>query len=194
VEQRPPTKKEIIDWIIAKATMGMFVGDKRDGEPPPITIKNFTLETQRYGAKAFRARLSQLSSAELLTETAEVRAYFEAQPSWLAQMAEQVKQEEAARAHHQRQVERGRRSRLQPAIHAAARHYRAQGMTAGEAWDALNETPFTTDDGHTVEIEGSKLPRLEQRMRARQADGRQQRRAISFEQWRKSYWKGAKPG
>jgi hypothetical protein len=67
-------------------------------------------------------------------------------------------------------------------------------MTAGEAWDAIRKNPFTTDDGSTVEIEGSKLSRLEQRMRVRQAVG-QAKRAISYSQWRQRYWSAAaQPG
>jgi hypothetical protein len=183
----------LVDWIVAKATFGMFTGDKRDGEPPPITVQNWFLDTQRYGAKALRARLSLLSFDELLTEARAVRDHFKARPSELARLAELAKQQEAARELRQRQAELAKRSRLQPGILAAARYYRDQGLTAGEAWDALNKAPFSTDYGH-VEIEGRELPRLMQRIRVREADGRQRKRAISFDQWRKSYWKGAKPG
>jgi hypothetical protein len=188
--QRRLTKAEIVDRIVTTATFGRFRGDKRDGEAPPITIRNFDLEMARYGAQALRARLSRLSLAELLTEARAARD----RPGELAQIAERAKRDEAARVLRQRQAELSRRSRLQPAILAAARHYRDRGMTAREAWDELNKTQFGTDDSHTVEIEGSKLPRLKQRLRVRQADGRQRKRAITFEHWRKSYWKGAKPG
>jgi hypothetical protein len=112
----------------------------------------------------------------------------------LAQLAERAAREKAVRELRERQVKLGRRSRLQPAILEAARHYRDQGMTAAEAWDALYKTPFKTDDGSTVEIKGDKRFRVEQRMRVISQDGRQLKRAISFEQWRKSYWRGAKPG
>jgi len=44
MEQQRLTKKEIVDWIVAKATFGMFKGDKRDGETPPITVQNFSLD------------------------------------------------------------------------------------------------------------------------------------------------------
>jgi hypothetical protein len=68
-------------------------------------------------------------------------------------------------------------------------------MNAGEAWEAIRETPFKADDRHTVEIEGSASQRLNQQMRVRQADGRQQKRAIRFNQWRQVYWTAAaKPG
>jgi hypothetical protein len=79
MEQRRLTKKEIVDWIVAKATFGMFKGDKRDGEAPPITVQNFSLEAGRYGAKALRARLSRLSFAELLTEGIAALDYVRAQ-------------------------------------------------------------------------------------------------------------------
>jgi hypothetical protein len=179
--------RRLVDWIVAKATWGMFTGDERDGEAPPITIQNFTLETQRYGAKALRARLSELSSAELLTEARAVRAHLKKKPGELSQIAERFKRNEDARAHRQRQGDLGRRHHLQPPILAAARHYRDQGMTTGEAWDAIRETPFKTVDGHTVEIEGDPSQRLKQKMRVRQADG-QAKRAIGYAQWRQRYW------
>jgi hypothetical protein len=40
MEQRRPTKRDIIDAIIAEATKGLFTGDKRGGAPPPITISS----------------------------------------------------------------------------------------------------------------------------------------------------------
>ena len=52
------------------ATKGLFTGDKRDGEAPPITRQNFHSVILRYGARALRARLSQLSHAELLANEA----------------------------------------------------------------------------------------------------------------------------
>jgi hypothetical protein len=188
MEQRRRTKK-IADWIVAKATWAHFKGDKRDGEPPPITIQNFVLESPRYGARALRARLSRLSSAELLAEAHAVRAYLKARPSELAQIAETVEREKAARELRQRQSELGRRSRLQPLILAAARHHRDQRMTAKKAWDSLNKTPFATDDGNIVKVEGDGLMRVILR------DGRQQKRPIGFVQWTQRYWPAAaKPG
>ena len=123
-----PTKKEIVDWMVAEATLGRFRGDKRDGEAPPITIQNFTNEmVVHYAAKALRARLSRLSYAELLTEAVAAADYVKAQREQISQsgeLAERYDREEAARVFRQQQAERGRRSRLQPAILAAAHHYR----------------------------------------------------------------------
>jgi hypothetical protein len=186
-------RRLIIDRTIAKATWGRFTGDdERDGKTPPITAENFSI--YRYFAKGLRARWTRLSFAKLRVEARAVRAHFK-KPSELAQLAERVAREKAARELRERQAELGRRSRLQPEILAAARYYRDQGMTTREAWDAIRETPFKTDDGHTVEIEGSASQRLKQRMRVRQADGRQQRRPIRFNQWRQVYWTAAaKPG
>jgi hypothetical protein len=186
MEQRRLGKQRLVDWIVAKATWGHYKGDKRDGKAPPITIENFAFESQRYGAKALRARLYPLSVDELLTEARAGRAYG---PSELAQIAELFRQEEAARVFRQRQAELGRKSRLQPAILAAARHYRGQGMTAKKAWDALCKTPLATADEDTVTVEGGEL------MRVILPDGRQQKRPIGFDQWRQRYWSAAaKPG
>jgi hypothetical protein len=80
MEQRSPTNKEIIDWMIAAATLGRFKGDKRDGQAPPIKVQNFTNEMIiRYAAKALRARLSRLPFAELRTEAIEAADYVKAQ-------------------------------------------------------------------------------------------------------------------
>jgi hypothetical protein len=188
MEQRRLGKQRIVDWIVEKATWRHFKGDERDGEARAITIENFGVESARYGAKALRTRLSRLSLTELLTEARTVRDYLKAGPSELAQIAERVKRDEAARALRQRQAELGRRSRLQPAILAAARHYRERGMTAKKAWDALNKTPFTTDEGNAVKIEGG------EQMRVMLRDGTQ-KRPIKFGQWRQRYWSAAtKPG
>jgi hypothetical protein len=194
MEQRCLTKKEIIDLMVAHATLGRFKGDKRDGEAPPITVQNFTTEIYRDGAKRLRARLSRLSLLELATEALAALDYVEAL-SQIGENAERHVREEDARLLSQRQAELGRLSRLQPAILAAARYCRDRGMKAREAWDVLNKTPFTTDDGSTVEIEGSMLHRLKQRMRVILRDGRQQKRPIRFDQWRQVYWTAAaKPG
>src|SRR5262249_40168063 len=130
MEQPRLTKKVIVDLIIAEATFRRFKGDKRDGETPPITIQNFIDEMARYAAKALRARLSRLSFAELLTEGIAALDYVEAKQEELSQIvdfAERNEREEATRELRERQAELGRRSRLQPAILAAARHYRDQG-------------------------------------------------------------------
>lgn len=188
--QRRLTKKMMIDQIVADTTHGRFKGDKRDGEAPPITIQNFSLESGRYGAKALRARLSRLSFDELAAEVLAAFDYVKA-ISQVGEYAEQIEREGVARELRQRQTELGRRPRLQPDILSAARHYRGQGMIAGEAWDALSKTPFATKDGNTVEIVGSKLARLEQRMRVTSRDGRQRKRPIGFSQWRQRYWPAA---
>jgi hypothetical protein len=64
----PPsiTRKEIIDYIVSKATGGLFSGDARDGKTPPITAQNFRREIFRLGAKALRARLARLSWRQVL--------------------------------------------------------------------------------------------------------------------------------
>jgi hypothetical protein len=164
--QRRPTKKEIVDAIIAEATFGRFKGDKRDGETPPITIQNFTDEGFRHAAKALRTRLSRLSLSELLAEAFAAVDHVEAkqdQLSHIVEFAERSEREEAARALRRRQAERGRKSRLQPTILAAAGRYRGH-TSAKEAWDLIKKNPFMADDGSTVMIEGGELRRL-QRMR-----------------------------
>jgi hypothetical protein len=191
------SKRVIIDSIVGHVTNGVFTGDKRDGVPPPITLQSFTTEMHRYGAKALRARLSRLTLTELCAELKASVEHIAGREEYVKAATAQLKREDRdadMQAHSERQRDLAKRPRLQSAILATARHYRGLGLSAGEAWDAIGKIPFTTDDGHTVEIEGSKLSRLKQRMRVRQADGRQRKRAISFAQWRKSYWTGAKPG
>jgi hypothetical protein len=133
-----------------------------------------------------------------LTEAIAAADYVKAQREQISQsgeLAERYEREAAARQLRQRQTELGRRSRLQPAILAAARYYRDQGINAGEAWEALYENPFKTIDGSVVKIEGDKVCRLKQRMRVVSPDGRQRRRSIRFDQWRQVYWTAAaKPG
>jgi hypothetical protein len=188
--ERRATKK-LIDWIIAKVTFGRFTGDNRDGEPPPMTARNFSLEQGRYGAKAYRVQLSRLSSEEILAEARAARDLFK--PSELALIAERFKREEAAQALSQRQAGFAKMPRLKAAIVAAivaaARHYRNQGMTAAQAWDALYKTPFETKDGYTVKIEGPKLRRLDQRLRVISRDGRQQKRPIGFPRFHQKHWR-----
>ena len=195
--QRRLTKKDMVDLVVELATR-RFRGDKRDGETPPITVQNFFDEGTRFAAKALRARLSRLPLLELVTEGLAALDYEEARQKDLLRIgeeAERIEREEAAQALRQRQAELGRRHCLQPAILAAACHYRGREMNAGEAWDALNKTPFVTDDGATVEIEGKKQPRLKQRMRVKSPGGGQHKRSISFTQWRQAYWSRArKPG
>jgi hypothetical protein len=193
-----PTKRAIIDAIVAEATQSAFTGDKRDGTAPAITLQNFHAESYRYGAKALRARLSRLSVVELSGEYENSAAFVamleEYKKDSLARL-ERDDRENATRAFRERQAELGRKHGLQPAILAAARHYRAGGKTAKEAWDAIRECPFRTDDGEIVEIEGRKLPRLKQTMCVILRDGRRPKRAIRFSHWRQKYWaEAAKPG
>jgi hypothetical protein len=199
MEQRRPTETDIIDAIIAEATKGQFTGDERDGAPPPITLQNFSSETFRYGAKALRARLSRLTYAELVDELVASVTHIDTLAEYLkSSFAELERNERDAniRARSERQSELAKRSRLQPAIVAAARHYRDQGLSAGEAWNAIRETPFKTDGGSTVEIKGDKRSNVEDdECFVRQPDGRQSKRSIKWDQWRQVYWKAAaKPG
>jgi hypothetical protein len=191
------TKQEIIDVIVAEATR-LFTGDDRDGEAPPITLQNFYDESFRYGAKALRERLQRLSDAEFWSEVEAAAAHLAALEKYKNEIHafyERQEREDAAQKLRQQQQERGRRHGLQPAIFKAARHYRGEGMNAGEAWDAIKEHPFRTDDGETVEIQGRKGSRLEQKMRVVSRDGRQPKSAIQFAQWRQRYWTAvAKPG
>jgi hypothetical protein len=183
VEKRRFTKVEIIDAIVAEATKGLFTGDKRDGEAPPITRQNFHPETFRYGARALRARLSQLSHAELLGEAADAAAFgseLDAVYEEGLQLLESGDREAAAQANSQRQSQLALRPRLQPAMLAAARHYRALDVSARRAWCSIKRKPYRTG-GETVLIKGGK-------MWVRSPDGTQKRSGIKFEQWRKRYW------
>ncbi len=182
------TKKDFIDAIIAAAAQGRFTRDKRVGDLPAIALEDFQIELFRCGEKELRARLSNLSRAELI----------DAMQDWADQqitLMERDKREAAAQARIQRQRERARKPRLQRAILAAARHYRGLDMTAKKAWDAIKKTSFKTDDGKTVAIRGPKEDRLKQRMRVISRDERQLRRSIGFDYWRERYWTGAaQPG
>ena len=184
-----PTKQAIIDVIVAEVTAKQFTGDMRDGDAPPITLQNFQLETVRHGAKALRARLSRLSYAELCAE-------LEVSAEYVAGLQEYVKEvlayydhhdrEVAAQALRQRQSELGRKPRLQPAILAAARHYRSRDKTAKDTWRLIEKTPFRTSDGETVMIEGGMMhvqPRV----------GALKRAGIKYAHWLKRYWLKAKP-
>ena len=196
MEQRRPTKRDIVDAMVGHATSGSFTGDKRDGAPPPITLRNFLSEMYRYGAKALRARLSRLTYAELLGELETSAVHVATLQDYVKNALAQLERDERhadMRARSERQSERAKRPRLQPDMVTAARHCRDQGMNAKGAWDAINKTPFVTDDDNIVEIVGSN--RLKQRMRVKSPDGRQQKRSIGFNQWRQRYWSAAaKPG
>lgn len=152
MEQRRPTKTDIIDAIIAEATKGQFTGDERDGAPPPISLRNFLSETFRYGAKALRARLSRLTLADLLNELEASVGHVETLQEYVKFCLAQYERDERdadMRASSERQSEIAKRPRLQAAILAAARRCRDRGMSAREAWDALYKNPFETDDGDT---------------------------------------------
>jgi hypothetical protein len=172
VERRRFTKVEIIDAIVAEATKGLFTGDKRDGEAPPITRQNFHSETFRYGARALRARLSRLSHGDLRRECFEGIQF------------DTALREYGQRAISQRQSQLARKPRLQPAMLAAARHYRALGKSARTAWCSIKRKPYRTG-GETVLIKGSEE---KERMWVRSPDGTQKRSDIKFEQWQKRYW------
>jgi len=95
------TKKQIIDYIVCKATRGLFFGDGRDGKAPPITLRNFTQEMRRCGAKALRARLSGLSYRQVSQEgmaAVEHVEYVEAQQIAARGQVEQAAREEKVRA------------------------------------------------------------------------------------------------
>lgn len=193
MEKRRYTKSEIIDAIVAEATHGLFTGDKRDGEAPPITRQNFPDgEALRYGARALRARLSQLSHAELLGEAAAAvafRAELEACENEGLQHLERYDREAAAQAFRQRQAELGRRhGGLQPAMLAAARHYRAHGKNAKQAWGAIIQKPYLTG-GETVLV---KVSEKKETMLVQSPDGTQKRPGIKEPQWQKRYWPAAR--
>jgi hypothetical protein len=182
MKTRRLSKHQIIDLIISKAALGLFTGDKRDGKTPPITFQNFSDEKYRLAAKALRARLSDLSRAELLAEARAALKYHNMRLEWNAQYF--------ARERRERQAELGRRPRLQPAILAAARYYRscqAQGrkMYAGEAWRAIQKAPYRTSDGEIVIVDDNEL-------RVQSRDRTQRRSPIKFAQWQKRYWVAAK--
>jgi hypothetical protein len=176
--KRRVTKHDIIDLIISRATHGLFTCDKLDGKAPPITFENFRDEAFRRGAKALRARLSRLPATDLLNEATAALDLHEARREWISQKLAQERRE--------RQAERGRRHGLQPAILAAARHYRlGRKMQAGKAWSTIKKEPYQTSDGDTVMIEGDV-------MWVRSRAGTQKRSRIKIAHWQKLYWGAAK--
>jgi hypothetical protein len=180
--KRPFTRKDIVDLIITRANE-RFTGDKRDGNPRPITVQNFHDESYRRGTRALRARLSRPSLAELANEGVAALDHDEAKREQLQQivaLAERNEHEQKV----QRQAELARRPRLQPAILAAARYYRScqirgRKMYAGEAWRAIQKEPYQTSNGEIVTIEGDEL-RVQSRTRT------QRRSPIKFGQWQKT--------
>jgi hypothetical protein len=167
------TPRDIIDLVISRATHGSFTGDERDGEAPPITFQNFTTESFQLGARALRARLSRLPATDLADEAEATLDLHEVRRAWISQ--------KLARERRERQATGGRKHGLQPAILAAARHYRAQNKSAKEAWRAILEKPYATGEDETVFIE-------REVMRVRSPDGTQKRRGIKFEQFQRRYW------
>jgi hypothetical protein len=182
--ERPPTKADLVDAIVAAATNGLFTGDKRDGGPPPITYENFHLKAFRYGARKLRKRLERLPDAEFWGELEATVGYVDALKE-NREYATALLRDADLRALSERQSEVAQQPRGQLAIFAAARHYRAQRVTAKQAWEAINKAPFVTGDGAAVKVEG---PKPHERMRVTLPDGRQERRQIGFEQWRQHYW------
>jgi Arm DNA-binding domain len=180
-----PTEQEIIDAIVRDATSGMFTGDQRDGDAPPITRENFFTEMYRHGAKALRSRLSRLSRDELDAELNAAATHVERLHGLQKEAITLVEHDERMTI-RKRQAELGRRHTLQPAILAAARYYRAKNKNAKEAWLAIERQPHKTNDGATVMIECDKVC-------AKSQDGTQKRMGVKFNQWQKSYWPAAKP-
>jgi hypothetical protein len=181
--------------MVRTATSALFeplYGDERDGDAPPITLKNFDIEALRYGARTLRAHLSRLSRADLEAELNAAAAFVatvnEKVQAGLA-LLEIQERENAAQELSKRQGELARRFRLQRPILAAAEYYQGQGKTHKETWEAIKKTPYITDNGETVVIEDGK-------MRVLPREGSRTRRSISISQWRQRYWTAAasKPG
>jgi hypothetical protein len=88
----------------------------------------------------------------------------------------------APHALRRRQADLGRRHRLQPAILAAARHFRARGMTAKGAWRAMKKQPFRTSDGHVA---------VSNKDQMRHFNGKRKRASIGLKHWQDRYWSAA---
>jgi hypothetical protein len=189
-----PTRAEIIDAIVSEATHELcrFTGDTRDGTAPPIRLENFNIEALRYGAKALRARLSRLSRTQLNAELCEAAVYVRTVKDAVRSAAVSLESREREELSRQ-QRERAQKPRLQPAILAAARHYRAQNKTYKEAWRAIKKKPYAASQGETVQIETAGR---RESMAVHSRDGRRRRLAISESQWRQGYWRAvaSKPG
>ncbi len=152
------TKKDIIESIIFAATERRFSRHKLVDDLPAVALEDFQNELIQFGEEQLRESLSALSRTELIG----------AMEEWADQLAvlqERSGSEATARERNLRQRELAQRPRLQPAILAAARHFRACGLNAGEAWDKIKDAQYRTDDDKTVVIEGSKDQRLNQEMR-----------------------------
>jgi hypothetical protein len=185
-EQRKFTRQErrkTIDALVSIATDRLFYGDARDGPTPALSLEIFLHEMVRYGAIAFRARLRRLSDEQLATEIDASLEYLrdsdERRREYQA-VAEQKERLDARAALRNRQAELGHRHGLQKPILEAARHYRAAGRTAKDAWRLIQKQPLQVKGGSWVEIESGKL---------RHRDRRGKRgRPIKFDQWQKRYW------
>jgi hypothetical protein len=180
METRRLSKHKIIDLIISKATYRRFTGDKRDGEPPAITFENFSEEAPRLAAKVLRSRLSRLSRGEVLAQAIAALDYHKMRREWI--------KERFARERRERQAELGRRPRLQPAILAAARHYRSLNKEAKQAWYEIKRKPFVKD-GDIVAI---KVDAEREFMYVQSPGGKQKRSGIKFGHWQRRYWPAAK--
>jgi hypothetical protein len=127
------------------------------------------------------ARLARLSGAERDTEMRIGSSLLAAVVGALSNRAAELEWEE-----RERQVDRAKRPRLQPAILAAAQYYRSCNKIAKTAWDLIKKTPFRISTGETVKVEGGT-------MHVCQRDGTRRRRGIKEQQWQKRYWLAAKP-
>jgi hypothetical protein len=177
-------RQEAIDWLVSQATTRRFLGDSRDGPKPRITIDNFIQEQTRYGAQVYRARLLMLSDEELAIEAQvalEADAQLKKLKSELPAIFERMVREDAERALRERQSNLGRRHGPQKSILAAARHYRALGKTASEAWRKIKQHPFEAENHQIVEI-------TKEEMKVRKPGTKGQRSGINFSHWQKRYW------
>jgi hypothetical protein len=182
------TRRKIIDVIVREASAFGFLGDERDGEAPPITLENFSDVIFRLGARALRGRLSRLSLAELLGELDRAATYLESrqeQHKQIIAMAERLRLDDAAETLRRRQAELGRRPRLQSAILAAARHYRAKGKSSKVAWDAIKQRPYEAGNGVSVVVDDQET------MHVHSSNALQKRTGIREAQWRQTYWPAA---
>ena len=185
-----PDKKTLIDAIVGAATQGEFSGDERDGVAELISPENFSYEALRRTARAYREQLSRLSYGVLVgnyetaaaLDAAAWRTFHEGE-AHLGQEERDAKVE----AFRRQQAERGRRHGLQPEIIQAACHLRARGLSAREAWDEIQKTPFTTTSNATVRIDEPKSQRLGQKIYVVLPNGRA-KRPIVFNTWRQRYW------
>jgi hypothetical protein len=189
------TKGALIDAIVSKVTH--FTGDKRDGDIPPITVQNFHELIVPRSARAYRARLSQMSCAELLGELSAADAFVAGLDAYkeekLAQLARDDSEAED-QAFRQDQADHGRRPRRQRELIEAAAHHRPSRTMSGRkmtpliAWGRIKEHPYVATNGATVMIEGEGKT---ERMLVRSPNGTQRREGILRVTWTKNYWRAA---